>query len=52
MPNLGIKRPAYSETLIPIPTTEKGHRLIEAQELQEKLDTRRDARGFGTTGQN
>jgi hypothetical protein len=34
IPNLGINLPAYSETLMRIPTTEKGSRLVEAQELQ------------------
>jgi len=37
IPNLGINLPAYSETLVRVPTTEKGTRLIEAQELQENV---------------
>ena len=37
IPNLGIKLPACSETLIRIPTSERGTRLIEAQELQENV---------------
>jgi len=37
IPNLGINLPAYSETLVRVPTTEKGARLIEAQELQENV---------------
>jgi hypothetical protein len=32
-----IVLPAYSETLVRIPTTEKGSRLVEAQELQENV---------------
>jgi len=32
-----ILLPAYSETLVRIPTTEKGSRLVEAQELQESV---------------
>ena len=32
--SLGISLPAYSETLVRIPTTEEGNRLFEAQELQ------------------
>jgi hypothetical protein len=34
--DLGITLPAYSETLVRIPTKEKGTRLIESEELQEK----------------
>jgi hypothetical protein len=34
---LDIFLPAYSETVVRIPTTEKGSRLIEAQELQENI---------------
>jgi len=37
IPNLGINLPACSETLIRIPTTKKGTRLIEAHELQENI---------------
>jgi len=37
IPSLGINLPAYSETLVRIPTTEKGNRLVEAQELQENV---------------
>jgi len=37
IPSLGINLPAYSETLVHIPTTEKGNRLVEAQELQENF---------------
>jgi hypothetical protein len=33
IPNLGTHLPACSETLVRIPTTEKGTRLTEAQEL-------------------
>ena len=36
-PSLGINPPAYSEILVRIPTTEKGNRLVEAQELQENV---------------
>jgi hypothetical protein len=36
-PSLGITLPAYSETLVRIPTGEKGNRLVEAQELQENM---------------
>jgi hypothetical protein len=32
-----IVLPAYLETLVRIPTTEKGRRLAEAQELQENV---------------
>ena len=35
IPSFGINLPAYSETLVRIPTTEKGNRLVEAQKLQE-----------------
>jgi hypothetical protein len=34
IPSLGINLPAYSETLVRVPTTEHGNRLVEAQELQ------------------
>ena len=34
---LGITLPAYSETIVRIPTTEKGSRLVESQELQENV---------------
>ena len=37
IPSLGITLPAYSETVVRIPTTEKGSRLVEAQELQENV---------------
>jgi hypothetical protein len=37
IPSLGITLPAYSETLVRIPTQEKGNRLVEAQELQENI---------------
>jgi hypothetical protein len=37
IPNLGINLPAYSETLVLFPTTKKGSRLVEAQELQENI---------------
>ena len=37
IPSLGINLPPYSETLVHIPTTEKGNRLVEAQELQENI---------------
>jgi len=37
VPSLGINLPAYSETLVRIPTTEKGNRLVEAQELQDDI---------------
>jgi len=38
IPSLGmnITLPAYSETVVRIPTTENGSRFIEEQELQEK----------------
>jgi hypothetical protein len=35
--SLGITLPAYSETLVRLPTTERGNRLVEAQELQENI---------------
>jgi hypothetical protein len=35
--DLGINLPAYSETLVRIPTTEKGSRLLETEELQENI---------------
>ena len=34
---MDIILPAYSETLVRVPTTEKGSRLVEAQELQENI---------------
>ena len=37
IPDLGINLPAYSETVVQIPTTEKGSQLVEAQELQENI---------------
>jgi hypothetical protein len=37
IPDLGVNLPAYSETVVRIPTTEKGSRLVEAQELQENV---------------
>jgi hypothetical protein len=37
VPNLGINLPIYSENLVRIPTTERGNRLVEAQELQENI---------------
>ena len=37
MPHLGINLPAYSETLVRIPTNEKRSGLVEAQELQENV---------------
>ena len=37
IPSLGITLPAYSETIVRIPTQEKGTRLTEAQELQENI---------------
>ena len=37
IPCLRINLPAYSETLVRIPTTEQGNRLVEAQELQENI---------------
>ena len=37
IPELGINLPAYSETLVRIPTTERGSRLLEAEELQENI---------------
>jgi hypothetical protein len=35
IPDLSINLPTYSETLVRIPTTEKGSRLLETEELQE-----------------
>ena len=35
--SLGNNLPAYSETLVRIPATEEGNRLVEAQELQENI---------------
>jgi hypothetical protein len=37
IPELGITLPAYSETLVRIPTKEKGTRLTESQELKENI---------------
>jgi hypothetical protein len=39
IPSIGvdITLPAYSKTLVRIPTTERGCRLVEAQELQENV---------------
>jgi hypothetical protein len=37
IPQLGINLPAHSETLVRIPTKEKGTRLIESQELQDNI---------------
>jgi hypothetical protein len=37
IPSLGITLPAYSETLVRIPTKENGNRLVESQELQENI---------------
>ena len=37
IPDLGINLPALSETVVRVPTTEKGSRLIELQELQENI---------------
>jgi hypothetical protein len=37
IPSLGIKLKAYAETLVRIPTQEKGNRLVETQELQENV---------------
>jgi len=37
IPDLGIILPAHSETSVRVPTTEKGSRLIESQELQENI---------------
>ena len=37
MPSLGINLPAYSETLVRIPTKEKENRTVEALELQENV---------------
>jgi hypothetical protein len=37
IPSVGINLPAYSETLVRIPTVENGSRLVEAQELQENV---------------
>ena len=40
IPDLGINLPAHSKTLVRVPTTEKGSRLIESQELQENIFAR------------
>ena len=37
IPSLGITLPAYLETVVRIPTTDRGIRLVEAQELQENV---------------
>jgi len=37
IPSLGINLLAYLETLVRIPTTEQGNRLVEVQELQENI---------------
>jgi hypothetical protein len=37
IPSLGITLPAYSETLVRVPTKEKGNRLVENQELQDNI---------------
>ena len=37
IPDLGINLPAHSETLVWVPTTEKGSQLIESQDLQENI---------------
>jgi hypothetical protein len=37
IPSLGVTLPAYSETLVRIPTQEKGNRLVAAQEIQENV---------------
>ena len=37
IPSLRINLPAYSETLVRIPTTAQGNRLVEAQELQDNI---------------
>ena len=37
IPSLGINLPACSETLVRIPTTAQGNRLVEAQELQDNI---------------
>ena len=37
IPELGITLPAYSEKIVRIPTTERGSRLAEPQELQENV---------------
>jgi hypothetical protein len=37
IPSLGVKLPAYSETLIRVPTQVTGNRLVEAQEIQENI---------------
>ena len=37
IPCLGINLPAYSETLVRIPTTEQGNRFFEAQELRKNI---------------
>jgi hypothetical protein len=39
IPSVGVDivLPAYSETLVRIPTTENGSRLVEAQELQKNV---------------
>jgi hypothetical protein len=37
IPSLGFKLPAYSETLVRVPTQVTGSRLVEAQEIQENI---------------
>ena len=37
IPSLGIILPAYSETVVRVPTTEQVNRLVEAQELKENV---------------
>jgi len=37
IPSLGINLPAYSDTLVRVPTTAQGNRLVEAQELQDNI---------------
>jgi hypothetical protein len=37
IPSLGITLAAYSESVVRIPTAEQGTRLVEAEELQQKV---------------
>ena len=37
IPSFRINLPAYPETLVRVPTTEHGNRLVEAQKLQENI---------------
>jgi len=37
IPSLGITLPAYSETVVRVPTAEQGNRLVEAEELQDNI---------------